>query len=305
MLTQESVVDLMNHFPKNSLLPKAIFGLLIITAVPFMQAAQKPKVIAHRGGAALRPENTIAAFQHALQLGVNILEFDMNVTADGRVVLHHDSSVNPVLCHASSGSAVRPGPIGLLTLAQLRQFDCGSFERPNSPYYRPVPGQRLPTLDEFLTAVKGSSVLLLGETKMQPGSTVSPERFVDLIHAALKQHRVEDRFILQSSDYRTLDAMNRKDPNIRLCLLNARRFKPAYLDLARRHRATHLMLRAEDVDGGQVRQLQEAGLQVFSGTANTAAEWKKYLDLGVDGILSDDPRGVIEYLARSADRAAR
>jgi glycerophosphoryl diester phosphodiesterase len=188
-------------------------------------------------------------------------------------------------------------------LAQLRQFDCGSFELPNSPHYRPVPGQRLPTLEEFLATAKGSRVLLLGETKTQPAGTVSPEQFVDLIYAALKQHGVEDRFILQSSDYRTLDAMTRKDPKIRICLLNARQFKPAYLDIARRHRATHLMLRAEDVDAGQIRQLQAAGVQVFSGTANTAAEWKKYVEMGMDGILSDDPRGLIEFLGGAANPA--
>jgi glycerophosphoryl diester phosphodiesterase len=287
----------MNRFSKNFVFQGTILGLFVSTAIPFVHAAGKPKVIAHRGGAALRPENTIAAFQHALKLGVDVLEFDMNVTADGRVVLHHDSSVNPDLCRPTPGSGIRPGPIGLLTLEQIRQFDCGSFHRSNSPHYQAVPGQRLPTLGEFLAAVKGSRVLLLGETKIQPASVVSPERFVDLIHAALKQHGVEDRFILQSSDYRTLDAMTRKDPKIRTCLLNARQFKPAYLEIVRRHRGTHVMLRAEDVDAAQVRQLQAAGVQVFSGTANTAAEWKKYLDLGMDGILSDDPRGVIEFLA--------
>ena len=288
----------------NLLLSRAFLVFVIGSAIPFAGAADKPKVIAHRGGAALRPENTIAAFQHALKLGVDVLEFDMNVTADGRIVIHHDSSVNPALCRLQAGSPTQPGPIGLLTIAKIRQFDCGSFERPNSPHYQAVPGERIPTLDQFLTAVKASPALLLGETKMPPlGSAhaVSPDRFVDLIYATLKRHHVEDRFILQSSDYRTVDAMAKKYPEIRICLLNARQFKPAYSALARRHRATYLMLRAEDVDADQVRKLQSAGIQVFSGTANTAAEWKKYVDLRMDGILTDDPRGLIKFLGQTAE----
>jgi glycerophosphoryl diester phosphodiesterase len=289
------------HYCVSRILIRAFCALFFSAAIHPAGAAGKPEVIAHRGGAALRPENTIAAFQHALKLGVDVLEFDMNVTADGHVVLHHDSTVNPEICRPSPGSKVQPSPIGTLTLADIRQFDCGSFQRPDSPHHQSVPGQPLPTLDEFLVSVKGSRLLLLGETKMPPAGSayaVSPDRFADLIHTALKRHKVEDRFILQSSDYRTLDAMRKKNPNIRICLLNARQFKPAYLDVARRHRATHLMLRAEDVDSEQVRQLQSAGLQVFSGTANSVAEWKKYVELGVDAILTDDPRGLIDFLGR-------
>lgn len=273
--------------------------LFILAGATALIATGDPLVIAHRGGAALRPENTIAAFQHAVELRVPVLEFDMNLTADGAIVIHHDSTVSRTVCQAPPGSGIEAGPIASLTLAQLRRFDCGSSPRRNSPRYRAIPGQRMPTLDEFLSAMKGSRVLLLGETKMpHPGSAhaVSPEPFVDLIYAAIKKHGVEDRFILQSSDYRTTDAMTRKDPKVQICLLNARQFKPAYLDVARRHRATHLMLRADDASPEQVKQLQSAGLKIYSGTANTAAEWKKYVDLGMDGILTDDPLGLMEFL---------
>jgi glycerophosphoryl diester phosphodiesterase len=121
---------------------------------------------------------------------------------------------------------------------------------------------------------------------------------VDLIYSALNKHGVQDRFILQSGDYRTLDAMEKKDPKVRRCLLNARRFKPAYLDMARRHKATHLMLRTDDVSASQVQELHAAGLQVYSSTANTPAEWRKYVDLGMDGILTDDPAGLTEFLSK-------
>ena len=252
--------------------------------------ATRPLVIAHRGGGALRPENTIVAFQHALQLGVDVLEFDMNVTADDRIVIHHDTVVNEKICPPLAGSSLTAGPIRLLTLSQILKFDCGAPAK--------LPGVRMPALEDFLKAVQGTKALLLGETKMPPPGepVVSPEKFIALVHPILKKYGAEDRFILQSGDYRTIDALKARNPRIRTCLLNARRFKPDYLDLARKHGATHLMLRTDDVDAEGVTKLKAAGLQVYSSTANSPAEWKTYLELKMDGILTDDPQALITFL---------
>lgn len=285
----------------HSLIVRLVLLSVISGATLFSDSVKKPIIIAHRGGAALRPENTIAAFQNALKLGVKVLEFDMNVTKDGALVLHHDSTVNAAICVAPPASGIKAGPIALLTLKEIRQFDCGSFARPNSPRYQPAPGQGMPTLDEFLASVKGSDALLLGETKFVPvdsAPSIDPNKFVDLIYAGLKKHGLRERFILQSADYRTIDAMVKKDPKVRICLLNTRRFKPAYLEVARRHKATHLMLRTDDVSASEIQQLRAAGLQVFSSTANSPSEWQQYVDLGMDGILTDDPAGLAEFLSK-------
>ncbi|MCW5982892.1 MAG: hypothetical protein KIT09_32685 [Bryobacteraceae bacterium] len=279
--------------------------LLLFGATLAVADGVKPKAIAHRGGAASRPENTLAAFRHAIEIGVDVLEFDMNLTADNRIVIHHDSTVNTDICEPAAGSAAQGGPIRLLRLDQILQFDCGSKVLAEYPRRVTAPGARMPTLDEFLTAVRGSAALLLGETKMPPEGAayeVPPDTFVERIHAALERHGLADRFILQSGDYRTIDEMRKRNPRIRACLLNARRYKPNYLALARRHRATHLMVRTDDVDAAGVKLLQGAGLEVFSSTANTAADWEKYLAMGMDGILTDDPEGLIDFLRQAGAR---
>ncbi len=255
---------------------------LLVTCAAVMLGAQTPVVIAHRGGAALKPENTLTAFRHALSIGVPVLEFDMNLTADNAIVLHHDSTVNAKICRASEVAA---GPIRSLKLEQVRRFDCGGEER-------------MPTLDEFLSAVKGSKALLLGETKMPAEGDVDPERFVELIDAAIRRHGVADRFVLQSSDYRTTDAMRRRNPAVRICLLNTRRFKPNYLEVGKRHGATHLMLRWDDATPEGIAELKRAGFVLYSGTANNEADWPKYVELGFDGILTDDPARLQEFLRR-------
>jgi len=273
---------------------RRLIPIFLMTAA--ILPAASPKVIAHRGGPAEWPENTIPAFQNAIRLGVDVLEFDMNVTSDGQIILHHDSTVNGAICKSAKG--ISPGPILSLSLEMLRTFDCGSTPPASHPQQKPVSGAAMPTLDEFLKAVQSSKVLLLGETKMPPEGepSPSPERFVERIYQSLRKHNAEDRFILQSADYRTIDAMHKLNPRIALCLLSARRFKPEYLALARKHQTTHLMLRTDDVDKAGVQKLQAAGIQVYSGTANKEAEWRAYRDMGMDGILTDDPRALMRVL---------
>jgi glycerophosphoryl diester phosphodiesterase len=264
--------------------------------------AATPQVAAHRGGASLMPENTIPAFQNAIRLGAGILEFDMNLTADDQLILHHDSTVSPAVCTPLAGSTVQPGPIRRLTLAQLKQFDCGSKRTAARPHQALSPGARMPTLEEFFQAVSRSKVKLLGETKMPPPGapdTVDPVRFVERIDALIRKYKLEDRFILQSFDYRTIDEMRRRNPRVALCLLGARRFKPDYLALARKHGATHLMLTLGDADAAGFQRLQQAGLKLFSGTSNRDSEWPEYLRLGFDAILTDDPQAALAFLKRN------
>ena len=257
-----------------------LMRLLLCLVVCSLGAAELPVVIAHRGGGALRPENTVAAFRHAISLGVPVLEFDMNLTSDGGVAIHHDSTVNGKVCRGE----VAGRPIRAVTLAELGRLDCGQ-------------GERMPTLDALLEAVKGSKALLLGETKMPAEGNVDPEEFVAKIDAAIRRHGVASRFILQSTDYRTTDAMRRRNRDVRICLLNARRFKPDYLAVSKKYGATRLMLRWDDLTGlAQLRELKAAGLTIYSGTANKTEDWKKYVEMGFDGILTDDPAALQVFL---------
>src|ERR1700682_6377928 len=116
--------------------------LLIMT----IHAAPRILVHGHRGARALRPENTIPAFEYAIQPGADVLEMDVAVTRDNVLVISHDPEVNPVICHGPRPTAI----IRELTLAELRQWDCGALKNPNFPRQQPVPGTHKPTLDEVL-----------------------------------------------------------------------------------------------------------------------------------------------------------
>jgi len=274
--------------------------LLAMLAGGASAAPRRPAVIAHRGGMALRPENTMAAFRHAVALGAEILEFDMGVTADGRVILHHNVSIDSAICVPTGGAGLTVAPlIRSLTLAQIRDFDCGSRRPRGFPRQQLSPGEHIPTLDEVVEAFRGRNVILFGETKMSADGSpyfVEPARFVAQVYTILKKYGAQRQFLLQSSDYRTLDEMRKLDPAVGTCLLGARRFKPDYLSLARKHNATHVMLHFDDLADGDVGRLHAAGLKVYSSTADDSASWRKYLALGMDGILTNDPAGLIGFL---------
>jgi len=260
----------------------------------------KPIIIAHRGGAALMPENTFPAFDNAVRLGVDMLEFDMQMTADNQLIITHDGTVNATFCSADPASGVAPGAVRSLTLAQLEKFDCGSKHRNLYPNQAAVPGTHMPTPDAFFARYKDANVTFYGETKMPgPGEgEVDPVQFARLVEAEVRKYGLEDRFILQSADWRTIDAMHEINPRIRTCLLYVWRDKRDHLEVAREHHATCMLIRPQDADAAQVKRLRDAGVQVFSDVVDNEAGWREYLALGVDALFTNDPAALMTFLKK-------
>ena len=136
----------------------------------------------HRGARGLAPENTLAAFAKALEIGVTTLETDLAVTRDGVFVLSHDPVLNPDIVRGPDGKwLAAPGPaINTLTLAELKRFDVGRLKpaasmRGSSPTRRPSTAQRIPTLAELfeLAETSGKPPRFNIETKLSPDK---PER---------------------------------------------------------------------------------------------------------------------------------
>lgn len=285
-----------------SLTTCAILGAAASAAAPL--EATRPIVVAHRGGAALMPENTIPAFDYALRLGVDMLEFDIEMTADDQLVVQHDGTVNSTFCTAAPGSGVTPGPVRNLTLAQLKRFDCGSKHRDIYPNQAAVPGTRMPTPAALFARYKSAKAIFYGEAKMPgPGEgDVDTVLFTRKIEAVVRKFRLEDRFILQSSDYRTIDAMHVINPRIRTCLLRPWDAKTDFLDLARKHHATCMLLRLQDADAAQVKRLREAGVMVISEVIDDETNWRNYLARGDDALFTNDPAGLIAFLRNNSAR---
>ena len=122
--------------------------ILIALAVTGMcQAQSKILVHGHRGARAVLPENTIPAFEHAIEAGADVIELDLAVTRDNVPVVSHDPVLKETLCQGDGPTRV----IREMTLAELKRWDCGSLRAPGFPRQQPVHGARIPTLDEVLS----------------------------------------------------------------------------------------------------------------------------------------------------------
>ena len=270
--------------------------LLVLMSAP-LTAGSRILVHGHRGARGVLPENTIPAFEYAIGLGVDVLELDMAVTKDDVLVVSHDPELNPKICTGPAGGS---RVIRELTLAELRQWDCGSLKNPDFPKQKPVPGTRVPTREEvFALAPKGSFHFNI-ETKIfrdQPQYTPDPERFAQLVIDAVKRHKLESRVMVQSFDLRTLTAVARLAPAIRRSALYERGPRD-FVDLAREAKATIVSPQYRLVTAAKVKAAHAAGLEVVPWTANTPADWDKLIEAGVDAIITDDPAELISYLKR-------
>lgn len=120
--------------------------------------------IAHRGGAGLKPENTLAAFRNAVARGCDGAELDVQLSRDGEVIVFHDYHLKPEICRDASGQWIRKPTLRIkdLTLAELRSYDIGRADPTseyarNHPLVQPCDGERIPTLDEVIGVAKTAS----------------------------------------------------------------------------------------------------------------------------------------------------
>jgi glycerophosphoryl diester phosphodiesterase len=264
-------------------------------SISYTSGGRRILVHGHRGARAHRPENTLPAFEYAIALGVDAIEMDLAVTKDNAIVVSHDPVLGPPICSGPQTSAV----IRELTLAEVRQWDCGAAPNPDFPAQQAIPGTRVPTLDDmFQLAPRGAFDYNL-EIKSfpdRPEYTPPPEEFARMVLRKIRQYRLEKRVIVQSFDFRTLVAMRKLAPEIRLSALvenDARDFADIAVEAGNAEivAPAFRLVTAEKVDAAH-----GASLKVISWTANTPVEWDKLTHAGVDGIITDDPAGLMEYL---------
>lgn len=279
----------------------------------------------HRGARGLVPENTLAAFAKALEIGVTTLETDLAVTKDGVLVLSHDPTLNPDIVRGPDGVWLTPPRLAIraLTLAELQRYDVGRIN-PASRYaqtfsrQQPVDGARIPTLASLfeLAARSGKAVRFNIETKLspdKPAETPDAETFARLVVEAVRAAGLAARVTIQSFDWRTLIAAKRLAPEIEtVCLTEENTLKDRHEGGNRR--PSPWLAGLDPVDYGRsaprlaaatgcgtwspnFRELTPAlvaeahglGLKVVPWTVNDPADLARVIDMGVDGLITDYP----------------
>jgi len=229
----------------------------------------KPEIIAHRGVSRERLENTIPAFQRAIDLGADGVELDVHVTLDGTVIVHHD----PVIRGTSSDSGLAGRPIASLTTAEVASF-------------RLADGAPVPTLLEVAALLRGHLTLyceLKGERSTGAALDVLPHR--------------GGRCAVHSFDHRMIAEAALLAPDVPRGVLEVSRHVDAASSLQSAS-ARDLWQAIEFIDDELVHQVHAAGGRVIAWTANDAATVERLAALGVDGFCGDDVRMLRKVLGR-------
>ena len=272
-----------------------LFTTLFLAA----EAGAQVQVHGHRGAAAILPENTLPAFEYAISVGVDALELDMGVTKDGELVVSHDSVLHAPVCKGPSGSDAK-AIIHQLTLAEVKQWECGSAPNLAFPRMQLIVGNRMPTLDEVFALASKGKFLFNIETKIsprQPEYAPSPKEFVKLVLAKIRKYHLESRIILQSFDFRTLIEMKRLAPEIKLAALCG----GPNLDFVKIGKETGAQIISPmhvTVTKVQIDAAHAAGLTVVPWTADTVKDWDRLIAAGADAIITNDPAALIEHLKK-------
>ena len=241
--------------------------------MPTSLRSRTPLNFAHRGASAAAPPNTLVAFEKAIELGADGIEFDVHLSADGVPVVIHDFTVDST----TDGS----GRVAEMTLAQLKHLDAGSH------FDRAFAGERIPTLGEVLEAV-GSRLLLNIELK---STSLRDNGLEQAVIAQVEQHSLGDSVLFSSFNPLSLRRAKRLASHIPVGLLYAPDLplplRRAWLAPLVPHEARHP--KHTMVNAHYMAWARQRGYRVNTWTVDDPDEMRRLIDLGVDGIITNVP----------------
>lgn len=232
--------------------------------------------MAHRGDRSLAPENTLAAFSLALDEGVDAIEMDIRLSKDGRIIVIHDERVD----RTTDGT----GLVEEMTLEEIKGLDAGSWFDPR------FAGERIPTLEEALSLIRGRAGIQLEIKGSAPGLA---EGALEMLQAM----QMTDDVIIISFAEENLQRVKEIAPQQYLLLLSS---KPDAIDRCLALGCEGISITLAMADEGFIAAAHAAGLTVTVWNANEEADVKRMLDLGADFIASDYPSLLVETIRQNA-----
>lgn len=256
-------------------------------AVPFFKNSFE--VIAHRGGSLEAPENTLKAFDNATSLSPDIvLEFDIHLTADDKLVVFHDETLD----RTTNGT----GQLKKKTLEELKSLDAAyNFKNNAGEFSMRSKGVQIPTLEEVLQKYPNTRMII----EVKPNSIDASEA----LYAMLQKYQRIDRTLMSSEHSPVIKFIKRKDANIYTAagkdeILRSVMLENLFLEKLDPMNADAYCI-PEKHDGITVltkrllAELSRRGKKAFIWTINNPDDMKRLKDLGVDGIITDHPKALL------------
>lgn len=235
-----------------------------------------PLVIAHRGASAYQPENTLAAFALAIAQGAQMIELDLHCSSDNQVVVIHDETLD----HTTN----LKGRVDQLTLAEIKKADAGK-------------GERVPTLEETLDLTIGKLRLYL-EIKDAKAAAETLR--------IIRARRCQNEVMLASFDIELMRRLGEEVRDIELGVILGNetlnpivRWREAFPWIALRGiNYQVLCMQVELCYGYLARQTKASGKKLYVWTADEDSQFAKMIERGVDGIVTNKPDHLIDFLKR-------
>jgi glycerophosphoryl diester phosphodiesterase len=236
----------------------------------------RPLLIGHRGYPAKFPENTLASFDGAMQAGCDMIELDVTLTKDRKVMVIHDDTLD----RTTTGR----GPVSGHTLEEIKALDAGSW------FDARFVAERVPELSEVLKQTAGRCMLNIEIKKSAfeagfPADAVE-RQVVDLVKAS----GAMDRVIISSFDQRILQRIAAMEAPPAVAYISEHGADKRALEMLLGMNAFSWHPRFKVLTREQVEMLHAAGVRVFPWTINTREEAERMLALGVDGLICNEPR---------------
>lgn len=285
---------------------KSRLGMMLFVMIAMSACSRyQPEIHGHRGARGLMPENTIPAMIKALELGVDVLELDVVISKDQRVMVSHEPWLSHEICLDPNRNPIYKSTeqaynIYLLSMEQIQQAECGLLgnsrfeEQQKIKAYKPRLGELIDTVNAWIEAnAPRRKVKFNIEIKSRPEwdhiFTPGFEEFCDLVLGVIKRKDVLDRSIIQSFDVRSLNYLHQIQAPLPLALLvdededcvqkmQELNFVPSIL-------SPHYSL----VDEALMSYAQSLKMQVIPWTVNSEIEAERLFKLRVHGLITDYP----------------
>jgi glycerophosphoryl diester phosphodiesterase len=261
---------------KEKLIGKIILIIFILTVGMMCQQNESKglTVIAHRGASRAAPENTLSAMKRAIEFGADYAECDVSQTKDGEIVLFHDEEME-----RTTG---KEGMIWDYTLSELKELEVGSW------FKEEFKGEPIPTLREVVQLVKGRIKLNI-EVKGSAKDPESAQKVVDII----RSEGIEKQCMVTSFEKSVILKVKEIAPD----LITGFIFDEEYPADIFEGNWEYVCCKRTIVDKAFVKEAHQKGKKIFIWTVNHPAEMKKFVSLGVDGIITDVPDVLREILS--------
>ncbi|GIS97847.1 MAG: glycerophosphoryl diester phosphodiesterase [Acidobacteriota bacterium] len=244
----------------------------------------KPTVIAHRGFSAVAPENTLPAFQQAIDAGADMIEFDVRLTTDKQFVVIHDATLE----RTTSGCGI----VENHTLTQLQMLDAGAW------FGRGFTGTILPSLGEALSLCE-NRVLVNVEVKTELRDDLSLTQLADLVAEHVSAFRATRSVVISSYTHRIITHLRDRHKNLTTALLSDEpSADEAITKLAYASGATALHIPHRLASSSLAKRTKQAGLLSAVHTVNKTTHIQTLIEMGFDALFTDHPDRMRAYVDR-------